>query len=329
METLLKNKNNIFDIKQKVRDLDPSMFSHYSINSNNIIDDKTISIVMTSSNRSKQTLFTLKTIASSKMKNVQLVIVDDSDKDPLTTDSLTNEAFPFYIDLIQINRENKTWHNPVVNYNIGFQYIKGGKVMIQNAEVCHIGDVLQLVNYSCVDNKYYVFDVKSSKGYEANEEIYSSNVKTVEIYNKELYDHWYQSESNNRRYHFLTAMLRSTFDNIKEFSYDYAFGSAYDDDDFLLKIIYKNIMVVNMFHNKCLAGGLHLFHGSSANWDSMVESNILLLRKKRHIYDIAGEYIEICDNIEEFDNKYNSVQMGLLNSNNRNFKKMMFTPMNI
>lgn len=322
METLLKNKDNIFDIKQKVRDLDPSMFFHYCINGNNIIDDKTISVVMTSSNRSKQTLFTLKTIASSNIKNVQVVIVDDSDTDPLTVDLLS--TFTFYIDFIKINRENKTWHNPAVNYNIGFQYIKGGKVMIQNAEVCHIGDVLQLVNYSCVDNKYYVFDVKSSKGYEANEEIYKSDVIAVDIYNKDLYNGWYQSESRNAFFHFLSAMQRSTFDKIKEFSYDCIFGSAYDDDIFLLKIIYNNVTLVNMFHNKYLVGGLHLFHGNSANWDSMVESNKILFDNKKRIYDATGEYIEICDNIEEFDNKYNAVNTGVFEIKNRNFKKMFF-----
>ena len=39
---------------------------------------------MTVSNRSNQTYFTLQTIQNSSYKAIQLIIVDDSDKDPIT-----------------------------------------------------------------------------------------------------------------------------------------------------------------------------------------------------------------------------------------------------
>jgi glycosyltransferase involved in cell wall biosynthesis len=103
------------------------------------ITAETISIVMTACNRSKQTYFTLQTIQNSSHKAIQIILVDDSDAEPITKEEL--EKYPFYIDFISIKMQNKKWVNPVVNYNIGFEYIRGSKVVIQNAEVCHVGDV--------------------------------------------------------------------------------------------------------------------------------------------------------------------------------------------
>ena len=76
MQTLLQNKEHIFNIKSKVEKNNTTFYSHICIE-NGTIDSKTISIVMTSSNRSKQTYFTLKSIANSVNKNVQVIIVDD------------------------------------------------------------------------------------------------------------------------------------------------------------------------------------------------------------------------------------------------------------
>jgi len=308
MENLFRYKNAIFDLKQRVESLDPSLFYHDQYNPGNIIDENTISIVMTSSNRRKQTLFTLSTIEKSKIKNIQVILVDDSDIDPINAEDFAENKYTFLIDLIKINRETKNWHNPVVNYNIGFQFIKGGKIVIQNSEVCHIGDVLNLVYESCVENNYYVFDVKSVSSYANNEIIYTSNTDSIDIYNLDLFDHWYQSKSNNRKYHFLCALNAIVFSKIKEFSYDYTFGSCYDDNDFLLKIISKHITIVNLFHTDYFVGGIHLYHGNSEQRIRTTEFNEPLFRKKNTIYNNTGEYIDVTENIEDFEEKYNNLR---------------------
>jgi hypothetical protein len=308
METLLRCKDHIFKIKERVENLDPSLFEHYCIQ-NREIDDDTISIVMTSSNRTKQTLFTLKTIADSAISNVQVIIVDDSDSDPLVVETIKNNAYLFNLDIVKIKRENKDWHNPLVNYNIGFKFIKGGKVIIQNAEVCHIGDVLQFVNQGISDDNYYLFDVNASLNYETNETIYNSNTKNIEIYNQPLFWMWYQSASNNRKYHFLTSMTINTFNKIKEFSYDCAMGASYDDNDLVIKILSKNIKFVNIFHNEHNVGGIHLYHGMSPDmWNQGVEFNECLFNKKQRIYDSIGIYVDATENIEEFDWKYENLR---------------------
>jgi hypothetical protein len=306
METLLRNKEHIFRIKEKVENLDPSLFTHYCIE-NRQIDDETISIVMTSSNRSRQVLFTLKTIADSAVSNAQIIIVDDSDGDPMDIETLKNKTYPFNLDLIKIKRENKNWHNPLVNYNIGFKFIKGCQVIIQNAEVCHIGDVLAFVKNTVIeDDKYYVFDVKASLNYQTNNEIYNSDTSTIEIYNKNLFDIWYNHTIHRLcNYHFLSALNRSTFEKVKQFGYDCTMGSCYDDDEFLLKIISKEISIKNVINDQCKVGGLHLYHGNSPKtWDRGVELNDKLFLKKKFIYERFGVYCDATKNVEDFDRKY-------------------------
>ena len=241
MNNLLNHKEHIFNIKNKVNSLDNSLFSHNLIE-NHAITENTISIVMLSSNRSKQTYFTLNTLKKSSFKDIQLIIVDDSSVDPINSDIL--KTYPFYIDLININRSNKDWHNPLVNYNIGFKFIKGSKVIIQSAEVCHIGDVLNFIDKNVVDDNYYVFDVKSSLNYDTNETIYnfpSDYLNNTDLYSKEeLFYSWYQGGGRVTNYHFFTSLTKTTFDSIHDFIYDFAMGVSYDDDDFILKIKSKN-----------------------------------------------------------------------------------------
>jgi hypothetical protein len=314
MQTLLANKDKIFEIKKKVEEKDMSLYNTIEI-PNIQITDKTISIVMTASNRSIQTYFTLKTIQNSSFKEIHVIIVDDSDADPIIKEEL--EKYPFYIDFISIKRQHKNWVNPVVNYNIGFQYIKGSKVIIQNAEVCHIGDVLEYIATQITQDNYYVCDVKAAivprnkdkNSFIPNENIYKSNTKTIDIYkNYSLFGQWYQCREKLVNFHFLTAMTLSTFNKIKSFSYDYTMGLSFDDDDFLLKIIANKIKIKNLFHDEYFFGGIHLWHKSSIKHIvRKIESNIDIFKKKKDVMLRKGEYIDITEDFDLFDEKYNII----------------------
>jgi hypothetical protein len=292
MQTLIANKDQIFEIKKKVEEKDDSLYSHVFIPNIPITND-TITIIMTASNRSIQTYFTLQTIQNSTYKEVQVILVDDSDSDPINIEEL--KKYQFYIDFISIKRENKNWVNPVVNYNIGFHYIKGSKIVIQNAEVCHIGDVLAYMGAQMTPNNYYVCDVRAAKSLDANNVIYQSNTSTTDIYsNNELFGMWYQGRERVVNYHFLSGMTLETFNKIKTFSYDYSFGKSYDDDDFLLKIISNNINVINLFHDEYNFGGIHLWHISILKKiRKKIESNKNLFLKKKEYYEEKREYIDI------------------------------------
>jgi hypothetical protein len=292
MLTLLKNKDKIFEIKKKVKEKDKSLYNHIVI-PNIPITNQTISIIMTASNRSMQTYFTLKTIQNSSFKKIHLILVDDSDIDKIKKEEL--EKYPFYIDFLVININNKNWINPVVNYNIGFQYIKGTKIIIQNSEVCHIGDVISYMAIQMIPDNYYICDVRASKSLDANNSIYSNNVNTIDIYkNEELFGIWYQGKFRMVNLHFLVGMTIETFKKIKRFSYDYTMGISYDDDDFLLKIISKKIIIKNLFYDEYNFGGIHLWHYSNIKkMRKKIENNKSIFIKKKNYYEKYGKYIEI------------------------------------
>ena len=272
------------------------MFEHYVVNNCDITPD-TVSIVMTASNRSKQTYFTLQSMLKSKCKNLQIILVDDSTDDPININILKN--YPYYIDLIVINRATKDWVNPCVNYNIGFQFIQGKIVVIQNAEVCYIGDPLSHIHDNIKDNEYFVFDVIASSSYETNEEIYKSDLTDIFTCNKPLFAKWYQhSVYNNRNLHFLTAITRNTFEKIKEFSYDYSIAVDFDDDDFILKITARDIKIVNVSIDIYRVAGIHLFHVlANKSWGEKLKSNEYIHNLKKAHYNNTKQYVEILDHI--------------------------------
>ena len=338
MQTLISNKDTIFEIKNKVDQLDSSLFIHYNYPNIPIYND-TISIIMTSSNRSKQAYHTLQTIEKCLFKHVHLIIVDDSDIDPIKKECINGYAF--HIDLIYIRTENKNWINPVVNYNIGFKFIKGSGVIIQNAEVCYIGDILSWVSTNITDNNYYSFDIRAINSFENNEVIYNTANLTTEIYSKNIYhtweEGWYQGRKKVSNYHFLIAITRNTFELIKNFSYDYTFGINFDDNDFLLKIKSKNIKIVNLFHDEYNLGGIHLYHTSSyLKWKN-IESNLEIFNKKVEYYNLNKMYIDFIENTTLACKKFYisqktdllELQKQILKSNNKNihliFDKSKFT----
>ena len=313
MNTLLASKDTILRVKREVETNESNIYTHHCI-SKNSIDDATITIVMTSSNRSKQTYYTLDTIQRSAYKNIQVVLVDDSSDDPIHIDKL--DTYPFSIDFIGIHREKKFWHNPCVNYNIGFKFIKGGNIVIQNAEVCHVGDVLSYIQPLFCDDHYFVFDVVASSNYESNDTIYTSDTTTTDIYkNTSLFDVvWYQSVTNNRKFHFMSALTRHTFEKTKGFSYDYALGRSYDDNDFLLRIISnqdKRIVCCHHTISKC--GGIHLFHVANSDvtgWDHGLDGrewNETLYKAKNMYVDKYKVYLEVSETAETFEENYSKL----------------------
>jgi hypothetical protein len=77
-------------------------------------------------------------------------------------------------------------------------------------------------------------------------------------------------------------------------------GIAYDDDDFLLKIIANKIKIINLFYDKYNFGGIHLWHNSIIKKiRKKIETNQNIFNKKTQNYEEIGEYIEIINNIPE------------------------------
>jgi len=295
MDTVRSNLNSLPLLRSLVKNKDLNYYDHTVINSNNDHNNHIdlVSIIMTSSNRSAQTYYTLKTISKSKHKNVQVIIVDDSDTDPISKDKL--EEFGLFIELITIKRDKKIWKNPCINYNIGFEYVKGNKIIIQNAEVCHVGDVISQFTSNIRNNEYYVYDVAAVSKLSNNNKIYQQDNLNCSIYTKpDIFRMWYQHRSYNRSLHFLTGMDYTTFQKVKDFSYDYSFVSSYDDDDFLLKINIANIKIILISNDMHNVGGIHLYHDPSTT-ASMAPSAEELFQLKYKYYLKHKKYFEISD----------------------------------
>lgn len=287
MNEVKRTLSLLHDVKTLVKNKDSKYINHTIIN-NYEINQNTVSIVMTSHNRSKQVYYTLKSISWSKIKDIQIILVDDSTTDPVNPEIL--KEFPFYIDFISI--QNKFWKNPCVNYNIGFDFVQGSKILIQNSEVCHVNDVIQTLE-KIQDNEYFVFDVRTSPNFSFNDIIYSKeklNEFPVGL------GGWYQHHIHrNACYHFLTALTRNTFDIVKGFSYDYAFLSWYDDDDLVFKIRNLNIKIINIKNETEKVGGIHLFHQTGSDTTAQVPRALELFNKKKEYFSKNGKYFEISD----------------------------------
>lgn len=286
-ETLL---NNI------VCKLDKKYFSHNPIYNGDIHNCK-ISIIMTASNRSKQTYFTLQTISKSSISNIHIVLIDDSTIDKIHEDQLKCYE-KLSIDFIEINTSEKCWINPCINYNIGFQYIKCPVIILQNAEVCHIGDVCENVLQNISDNKYLIFDVAVSNSFEQNENIYKINYDFDSFYNYSNWN-WYQHYNhNNRMFHFMTAFTKQAFDKLGGFSTDYFSQGSYDDDDFLLKVRALNLNIINIKCDESKCMGIHQFHQpSSSVWERETYINRQIFELKKKYYESHNQY----KNIKDFD----------------------------
>lgn len=318
MEELKDNLHYLKFTKDIVLNKNPLFFKHQIINEK-VMTPNTISIVMTAHERSKQTYFTLYTINKCKFKDIQVIIVDDSKNDPINPELL--KTYGIHIDFITIKKENKFWTNACINYNIGFQYIKGGTVIIQNAEVCYVGDVLEYVNNNVkVDNEYYVFDVAAVKDFDSNEQIYQIKDLDMTIFTKNFYEEkfngWYQhSIHKNSYFHNLVALTINSFNKIKGFSYDYAFGKAFDDNDFIILIEANNIKMINVISEEVSIAGIHLYHGYSTNISEKIsyvkEMNMDLFHKKQRYLEKNKVYLELSDcknflELEEMFNKLNT-----------------------
>lgn len=263
---LLSNYNTLYRINDMLNDIGPQHYNSIIVNERQL-DSDTISIVMTAANRSVQTYFTIQTIARSEYKNVQVILIDDSDIDCVEVSKL--EKYGVHVELINI--VDKFWINPCVNYNIGFKHVKGGKIIIQNAEVCHCGDICTYVKETVENGEYHAFNVYGMLNRQQNEKLYSliDEIFTDTSNIHKMPEKWYQHhEKHNIYFHFLSALTTESFDLVRGFDIDYALGIEYDDNDLLFRIRHIGLSTKNAFvkiPNSMSCGiGVHQWHTVSA-----------------------------------------------------------------
>lgn len=234
-----------------------------------------ISIVMAYYNRLHLLRYTFKTFLESKVTDYEIIVVDDF-SDPEHDPTILKDEFPTLpIKVIKLSEmyEKAEWCNPCVPYNIGFRASVGDKIIIQNPECCHLGDVLSYTEENLTDNVYLSYHCYACT--EPDLEILH-NGGTINMPNEK--DEWFwwgwynHVEYRPAAFHFASAITRNNLKKLNGFDERFAHGIGYDDNEFVvrvkrlgLKIRYvAEPMVVHQFHPK-----IHSFTPDKANNETL------------------------------------------------------------
>lgn len=236
-----------------------------------------ISVVMTHKNRPELLFLTLVSIAQSKSKNLEVIIVDDnSDADRLPT-FLKCVKFPFLIKYLPLHNPHTVTKNPSKGYNYGFEHVNGDIVLIQNSECMHLGDIITYVNNNFNYDNYLSFPCYSSNNKKLNNYIFE-NLSKLTIDNIEQVTHtmnieesvnnytlWYQHPVIlDKNYHFCAAISLNYLKILNGFGPLYYDGIAFDDDDFVTGIKNLKLNIVSV-KTSSLVGVVHQHHGNRAS----------------------------------------------------------------
>lgn len=253
-----------------------------------------ISIVMAYYNRYPQLITTLDSIQKSSYQNIEVIIVNDCSTDSSPIDSLPT-LYEYPIMIVNMDPNKKTYTNSCVPYNVGLNLARGDITIIQNPEVCHVGDVLRYTAENLGPNDYFSYACAAIPSYEVNNivktllmednrrdscEDYSLGLSYDEILdvvkshsNHPNFSHlnvstnnpqivWYNNPSWPNYFHFCAATFTSNIRKMRGFSLEYQNGRCFDDDDLVFKA--RDVLGLNMITpsiDKCFV--FHLYHPPS------------------------------------------------------------------
>lgn len=205
-----------------------------------------ISIVMAYYNRIKQFRKTLESITYSKIKDIEVIVVDDGSDDEHRLESLVID-FPF-LKIIRLERKDRRYTNPSIPFNIGIKEARGNIIMLQNPECFHSDDILLYVVEQMNENDYFSFSAYALTNEQTNRIINLKNnileeaKKIVMPYNSSVFNQqgvagWYNHTLYRpAAYHFCSAMFNIKMLELNGFDERYANGVDYDDDELVVRI---------------------------------------------------------------------------------------------
>ena len=224
-----------------------------------------ISIATTYYNRKNQFINTLKSLELSKVKDFEVIAVDDCSDDDQRIEDLEKD-FKF-LKVHRINKEDKWYHNPCIPFNIAFSLCKGDKIIIQNAECLHYSDILSRTEENLNDSNYlsfatYSIDEDTTERINKHENIkkfidsHPINDDRFDFYGNGV-NGWYNHGIYRPcAFHFCSALTRKNLKELNGFDELYANGICYDDNEILHRIILKELNII--FENDFIA--LHQYH---------------------------------------------------------------------
>ncbi len=223
-----------------------------------------ISIVAAYWNRKDQLVNTLWSIEQYR-HDIEIIIVDDGSTDGVDITGLAND----HIRVITL--KDKTWINPCIAYNVGFAEATGDVIIIQNAECVHMGDIIGHVDKNITKNAYITYGCFSINEALTKRALAGEDINVLIRPSTNLHiDRWGGTGwYNHTRFrpemlHFCTAITKEDLYDLGGFDERYANGSAYDDNDFIMRIkrkgmdarIVDNPFVVHQHHKAFYAGDI-------------------------------------------------------------------------
>lgn len=218
-----------------------------------------ISIVMSYYNRLHLLKHTLKTLSQSFYKDFEIVIVDDFSNEENSIVNLPKEFPNLTFQIIEMKNvvSEKYYCNPCVPYNVGLRASNGDKIIIQNPECCHMGDVISYVDKFLNDEKYFAFHCF---GCDRNDLKLLHNGFDINLDRQgPSKARWYNHKIHRPvAYHFTSAITRKNLIELNGFDERFASGLNYDDDELVQRIKRKGLniefiedpYVIHQYHGK-------------------------------------------------------------------------------
>jgi GT2 family glycosyltransferase len=188
-----------------------------------------ISIVFAYYQRREQLFKTLDSIEKSKIKDYELVIVDDASPNPLVCPQA---------NVIRIEPHEKWYTNPCVPFNRGLSEAKGDIIIIQNPECYHVGDILNYVQLHLEEGEYFSFACYAMNKADTAE-FFQGEFPVLngwKFRNPERNGWFNHSVCRPIGYHFCSAITRDDLDRIGGFDERYAGGISFEDDEFIRRV---------------------------------------------------------------------------------------------
>ncbi len=199
-----------------------------------------ISIVIAQHNRRQQLINTLNSIDFWRFAPIEVIIVDDTD---ITTESIDDlpDKYQFPVHIIKIR--HKSWSASLVSFNIGFDKVSGGTIIIQNPECMHVGNVLKYTQEHSKTGVYLSFAAYSldyslgNVNFKEEKDALRKLVVSAEHTFLKGHSGWYNhSFFRPVGYHFCTAISRTDLERLNGFDERYKDGIANDDAEILVRI---------------------------------------------------------------------------------------------
>ena len=254
-----------------------------------------ISIVMTYFKRIKELKNTLHSFRESKHNDFEVIIVDDATGEGEHDSRNVVDEFPdLDIKLIRIDAEDKWWPNTCIAFNIGFDKASGEKIILQNAECFHNGDVISHTANNLKENKYFTYGCYSLTRHVTDlliggTEDIKQKIKNLDGLPNAIFQGgmpgtlgWYNhSVHRPNHFHFCAAISAKDLNELGGFDERYAHGLCWEDNEFAERIKKKGMEQI--FVDSPFA--FHQFHYDySSNQNLTWAKRPLILTSNSDIY---------------------------------------------